>query len=81
MFEMTRQAQEKDNYTYPNYSVLRMDQFSIHKVAEYEDGNRAFIKICVSKDIYRLKGNSINYDLDYNWEYVDRKAERNIPQS
>lgn len=80
MQEMDHQADPRNEYSYPNNSLLRMDQFSIHKVGEYEEGNRAFIKICISPDIYNLKGNSINYDLDYSWEYIDRNRERNVPQ-
>lgn len=81
MEEMENQADLEKNFSFPNYSLIRMDQYSIHKVGEYEEGNRAFVKICISKDKYQLKGNSINYNLDYNWEYHDRKTERNIPQS
>ena len=80
MKEMEQQALEENNFFYPNNSVVRMDQYSIHKVGEYEEGDRAFIKICFSKDQYALKGNSINYELDYDWEYQDRHKERNIPQ-
>lgn len=81
MIEMEQQAKEENNFTFPNNSVLRMDQFTIHKVAEYENGNRAFIKLCFSKDEYKLLGNSINYELDYKWEYKARQTERNIPQA
>lgn len=80
MMEMEEQADNSLNYTFPNNSIIRMDQFSIHKVGEFEVGPRAFIKICFSKDKYNLVGNSINYELDYNWDYVDRKETRNIPQ-
>jgi len=81
MQQMADQADETLNYTFPNNSILRMDQFSIHRVGQFEEGTRAFIKICISDDQYRLKGNSINYDLDYKWEYKDRRAVRNVPQS
>ena len=80
MQQMKYQADESLNYTFENNSVLRMDQFTIHRVAEYEGGNRAFLKICFSLDEYRLKGNSINHELNYKWEYLERKTERNIPQ-
>lgn len=80
MDEMEAQAKPENDFTFENNCLIRMDQFSIHKVAKYENGNRAFIKLSFSKDIYALKGNSINYDLDYKWNYEDRKSERNIPQ-
>lgn len=80
MIEMSEQVNENNNYMFPNNSLIRMDQYTIHKVGDYEQGNRAFVKICISTDKYNLKGNSINYDLDYEWEYFERKKERNIPQ-
>jgi hypothetical protein len=81
MEEMKEQADPKYNYSFPNNSLIRMNQYTIHKVGEYEEGNRAFIKLCFSRDVYNLKGNSINYDLDYKWEYAPRKKTRNIPQN
>ncbi len=81
MGEMEQQADPENNYNYRNNTLIRMDQYTIHKVGNYEDGDRAFIKICFSDDIYALKGNSINYELDYKWEYHTRKATRNIPQN
>ena len=41
--------------------------------------HRTFIKISFSNYKYNLKGNAINYLLDYNWEYFDRKSTRNCP--
>jgi len=81
MEEMDAQAHRGWDYTFADNSLLRLDQFSIHKVGDRQEGNRAFVKICFSPDQYRLKGNSINYDLDYQWEYQERQKERNIPQS
>ncbi|GAB0156205.1 hypothetical protein CHRYSEOSP005_14690 [Chryseobacterium sp. Alg-005] len=80
--EMQEQALPENEVTYPNYSILRLDQFNIHKVNEnVEEGMRTFIKISFSKDKYDLEGNSHNYELDYNWEMKPRKKSRNIPQS
>ena len=81
MRQMEAQAHRKNNYKFENNTLLRMDQYSIHKVGKYEEGPRAFVKICFSKDIYALAGNSVNYELDYNLEYKERQKERNIPQS
>jgi hypothetical protein len=80
MQEMIEQADYQRDFFYPNYSLIRMDQYSIHRVGPIESGLRCFLKICFSKDQYNLKGNSINYDLDYEWEYRDRKPTRNVPQ-
>lgn len=80
MTEMVEQADPKNNFIYPNNSLLRMDQFSIHKVGNIIKGNRAFLKVVISKDKFDLQGNSKNYDLDYDWQMRLRKATRNIPQ-
>lgn len=80
MEEMDEQANHLLNYSFPDNSLIRMDQFSIHRVGEFEEGKRAFAKICFSNDQYRLAGNSINYELDYSWEYIERRKERNVPQ-
>jgi hypothetical protein len=79
MIEMEQQAIEGDNYTLPNNSLIRMDQFTIHKVGPPEEGVRCFLKVVISKDQFRLAGNSVNYLLDYKWAYVPRKVGRNIP--
>ena len=79
--EMDIQADEEKITTYPNNSLLRLDQYAIHRCSGVEsEGMRCFVKISVSKDKYDLKGNSINRLLDYNWDYRERKKERNIPQ-
>lgn len=81
MEEMEEQATQENNYQFPNNSLLRMDQFTIHRVGDILEGNRAFIKVCISTDQYRLLGNSRNHELKYQWEYHPRKQERNIPQA
>jgi len=80
--EMHEQAKERHNYTYPDNSLLRLNQFNIHKVNEEGcRGMRTFFKLSFSKDKYDLLGNSHNYLLDYEWEMKERKSNRNIPQS
>jgi len=81
MAEMTQQAVASNNYTFPNGTLIRMDQFTIHKVGLPEQGVRCFLKVVFSKDQYKLKGNSINYLLDYKWDYKDRVTGRNVPQA
>jgi hypothetical protein len=81
MREMEEQADEEKIETYPWNSLLRLDQYVIHRCSgEESEGMRAFCKISISKDKYDLKGNSINPLLDYKWDYRDRSKERNIPQ-
>lgn len=68
--------------TYPIKSLLKLDQFVIHRSPDNcQPGYRTFVKISVSKEKYNLIGNSHNYLLDYNWEMKPRKSERNHPTS
>lgn len=80
MEQMEEQALPENDFVYPNGHLLRLDQYSIHRVGDFEKGNRLFFKISVSIDKYKLKGNSINYLMNYNWEYEDRNTTRNMPQ-
>lgn len=80
--EMEDQAYKKNEVTYPDNVLLRLDQSVIHKVGEVtEAGLRSFVKISISKDKYDLLGNSHNYLLDYKWDMKPRKLERNMPQT
>lgn len=80
--EMEQQAVKENEYVFRNCELLRLDQFSIHKCSESKEPVlRSFVKISFSKDRYDLKGNSHNYNLDYNWDMKERKTDRNIPQS
>ena len=82
MKEMEQQALPERNFTYPENTLIRLDQYNVHKVAdEQEEGLRTFLKISISKDRYDLIGNAHNYLLNYDWEMKLRQAERNIPQS
>ncbi len=81
MKEMEEQANEEAIEIYPENSLLRLDQYNIHKVSENKGlVLRTFVKVSFSTDKYDLKGNSKNHLLDYNWNMRDRKKERNIPQ-
>lgn len=79
MVDMENQA--RHIWSYPNNTLLRLDQFNIHRVglSNYE-GVRTFVKISFSKDKYDLIGNTKNYLLNYNWEMRPRGSSRNIPQ-
>ncbi len=81
LVEMEEQAREDGEVSYPTRSLLRLNQYNIHKVDEITSPHlRTFLKVSISKDKYNLKGNSHNYLLDYNWDMKERGIERNIPQ-
>lgn len=81
MRDMNAQAKDKNNFIYPPNTLLRLDQYVIHRVAETkESGMRAFVKVSISKDRYDLIGNSIN-DINKNWKMKPRSVERNVPQT
>lgn len=82
MREMETQANIEAEWSAPENSLLRLDQFNIHKPAHTgEAGLRAFMKLSFSRDKYDLCGNSHNYRLEYKWEMKPRRDARNIPQS
>lgn len=68
--------------TYPNKTLIKMDQHVIHRVSEkLFTGTRCFVKISVSKNKYDLQGNSHNYLFDYDWGMKPREVYRNQPSS
>jgi hypothetical protein len=81
LVEMEAQACKENEVKYDDCVLLRLNQFNIHKVGEIEQpGLRTFLKVSFSIDKYNLIGNSHNHLLDYNWEMIERKFDRNIPQ-
>lgn len=67
---------------YPSKSLIRMDQYVIHRVSEKPfTGTRCFVKISVSKNKYDLQGNSHNYLFNYDWDMKPREVTRNQPSS
>lgn len=81
LVEMERQANTSNDIIYPVNTLLRLDQFNIHKVGEATPGLRNFFKLSFSKDKYDLIGNSHNHLLRYDWEMKPRKEQRNMPQT
>lgn len=80
--EMEEQAKKENEVTFPDKSLVRLNQFNIHKVGDNSVGGmRTFVKVSFSKDKYDLIGNAHNHLLDYNWEMKERSIERNIPQT
>lgn len=78
--EMGFQAIMDNDRTYPINTILRLNQYCIHKVGKPIEGIRSFIKVSFSRDRYNLEGNSHNYELDYKWKMRPRSILRNIPQ-
>lgn len=67
-------------FTYPDQSLLRLDNTVIHRSpVGFEPGMRTFVKVSLSKNIYNLKGNSVNHLLDLDIRYEERQATRNHP--
>ena len=82
LIEMEEQALQENETIFPDSTILRLNQFNIHKVNEnVEEGFRTFFKLSFSYDKYDLEGNSHNYQLEYDWNMKPRKSNRNIPQS
>lgn len=78
--EMENLCIGKTPITYAPKTLLKLDQFVLHRTGECERaGVRAFVKVSLSKDLYRLKGNSVNHKLAPDWKYLDRKYTRNHP--
>ncbi|MCF3107298.1 hypothetical protein LL912_00765 [Niabella sp. CC-SYL272] len=81
MQEMAEQALPEFDWTYSAGTLLRLDQYNIHRVGDVErDGMRTFVKVSFSKNKFDLEGNAHNYLIDYDWEMRPRGIDRNIPQ-
>lgn len=79
--EFTRIGGSNPIINYPNNSILRMDQYVIHKCGDItEPGMRQFVKLSFSKDKYDLIGNCHNYLFHYDWDMRQRSIDRNVPQ-
>lgn len=78
MLEMEQQANPKNNVTFPHNTLLRLNQYCIHKVGDIVEGVRTFFKLTVSKHRFNMAGNSHNYELDYDWYMKKRKSTRNL---
>lgn len=80
MIEMEEQADPKNNYCFPDKTLVRMGR-SVHKVGPYIEGHRVFVKVTFSKEKFNLLGNSHNYLINYDWDMKERNKERNVPCS
>lgn len=76
--EMDEIGEKQPITTYPLKSLLRLDQYVLHRVGDFTgEGMRAFVKLSVSRHPYNLVGNSINHALPPLGAYVNRSGERN----
>lgn len=79
LIDMETQAKKELEVTYNDNTILRLNNYVIHKTAPVTSvQNRAFFKITFSKNRYNLVGNSHNYLLKYNWIMKERESCRNI---
>lgn len=64
--EMSKAVVSSKVVTYPDKTLLSLDQTVIHAVSpEVTPGVRTFLKVSVSDKPYGLRGNSINHKLDH----------------
>jgi hypothetical protein len=81
MLDMEHQAQPRLSKQFPLNTLLRLDQFCIHRCAEVPVPTlRTFVKVSISCDRYDLLGNSHNHLLEYHWPMRERALHRNVPQ-
>lgn len=81
LIEMEQQARPKLSKQFPENTLLRLDQYCIHRCAEVvEPTLRTFVKLSISNDRYDLLGNSHNHLIDYDWPMRERALHRNVPQ-
>lgn len=79
MLDMAEQVDSSCIYTPIDECLLRLTNDMVHRVDPYPDpGYRTFIKVTLSNHIFRNAGNSVNHDLQYNWDIRPRKNTRNL---
>ena len=79
MVDMTAQIKNPFVETYPDKTLLRLNECVVHRVnPQGEAGVRTFIKVTVSKHQFRNQWNSHNHAFDYSWEMNPRTLERNL---
>lgn len=79
--EMENQINSENIITYPNNTLLELDQHVVHRPSiAKQSGFRTFVKISISTEKYNLEGNAHNYLFgDYNWNMLPREEYRNHP--
>ena len=76
--EMQQAASVGPTRTYPDKTLLRLDETVIHRIADFPDGRyRTFVKVSISTQKYNILGNSYNHMLPLGVGYFVRGKERN----
>lgn len=79
MLEIERQIDVEKIVTYPDNTLLRLDERVVHRVSPRPAaGLRSFFKLTVSKHRFRNEGNSHNWKFDYSWRMKPRSIQRNL---
>jgi hypothetical protein len=79
MLDMTEQAFDAEIITYPDNTLLRLNEGVIHRVNPIaKAGIRRFVKITFSEHQFKNEGNSHNYLFDYDWSLSPRGMDRNL---
>ena len=80
MVQMEEQVKPENIVSYGENAFMKLTPENIHRVSTVDYvGMRTFIKISVSDHQYNLEGNTINHELDYDWEMLPREHNRNNP--
>lgn len=79
MTEITDQVQDENIISYPNNSIIKLDETIVHRVnPEVNPCLRSFVKVTISRHKFAKVGNSHNHLIDYNWQLTERNPERNL---
>jgi hypothetical protein len=78
--DFDEQALPENDLYYADNTLVRLNQFNVHRVNNDFEGYRTFVKVIFSKDKFDLIGNTHNYELDYEWDMRPRAVARNVPQ-
>ena len=79
MTEITDQVQDENIISYPNNSIIKLDETIVHRVnPEVNPCLRSFVKVTVSRHKFAKVGNSHNHLIDYNWKLTERNPKRNL---
>jgi hypothetical protein len=79
MIEMGQQALPENDYSFPDNSLVRVDDTIVHRVGDIIEGNRCFVKVTFSDKRFNLAGNTYNHMLNYKWDMFPRNKTRNVP--
>ena len=80
--DINDQIDETKIVTYPDKTLLCLDESVIHRVGlKVDAGYRTFVKITYSKHKFDKIGNAHNFMIDYDWNMKPRDQGRNLDSS